>query len=152
MSLNVAEQDQQYLQLLTIFHYVVSGIAALLGCFPILHLGLGVSMLFTSLFRGTAGIIEPTEIVFFSLFGLLFTLIPLLIILFFWGLAVATAVSGHFIHTRQRRIFSIVVAAINCVMFPFGTVLGVLTIIMLVRPSVIMLYERETAVVVHEEE
>jgi hypothetical protein len=69
-----------------------------------------------------------------------------------WGLALATAVSGYFIQTRQRRIFSIVVAAINCVLFPFGTVLGVFTMVVLVRPSVVALYGGKTAVVVEEEE
>jgi hypothetical protein len=143
--MNIAEQDRQYLQLLSIFHYVVAGLTALIGCFPIIHLGFGLSMLFGGFMTA-----DMEGVVFSTLFGLLFTLIPLLIILGFWGLAAATAVSGYFIQTRQRRIFSIVIAAINCAMFPFGTVLGVLTIIMLVRPSVIDLYQ--SAPVLTEEE
>jgi hypothetical protein len=30
-------EDEQYLRLLSIFHYVVGGIAALFACFPIFH-------------------------------------------------------------------------------------------------------------------
>jgi hypothetical protein len=139
-NMSITEQDRQYLQLLSIFHYVVGGLTALIGCFPIFHLTIGLSMLFGGFMTA-----DMEGVVFSTLFGLLFTLIPLLIILFFWGLAAATAVSGYFIQTRQRRIFSIVIAAINCAMFPFGTVLGVFTIIVLARPSVVALYETTPA-------
>jgi hypothetical protein len=148
--MSITEQDRQYLQLLSIFHYVVAGLTALFGCFPIFHLGLGLSMLFGGTFGGAMAT-ETTDAIFMAVFGLMFTMIPLLIIVGFWGLATATAVSGYFIQTRQRRVFSIVVAAINCALFPFGTVLGVFTIIVLVRPSVMGLYEK-TAVVAEEEE
>ncbi|MFO7537120.1 MAG: hypothetical protein R6X32_03570 [Chloroflexota bacterium] len=144
--MSITEQDHQYLQLLSIFHYVVGGITALFGCFPIFHLAIGLSMLFGGFMTA-----DIEGVLFSTLFGLMFTLIPLLIILSFWGLAAATAVSGYFIQTRQRRIFSIVMAAINCAMFPFGTVLGVFTIIVLVRPSVISLYE-QSAVIAEEVE
>jgi hypothetical protein len=144
--MSITEQDHQYLQLLSIFHYVVGGITALFGCFPIFHLAIGLSMLFGGFMTA-----DIEGVLFSTLFGLMFTLIPLLIILSFWGLAAATAVSGYFIQTRQRRILSIVMAAINCAMFPFGTVLGVFTIIVLVRPSVISLYE-QSAVIAEEVE
>jgi hypothetical protein len=41
---------------------------------------------------------------------------------------------------RKRRVFSIVVAALLCTNFPFGTILGVLTIIVLCRQSVMEAY------------
>jgi hypothetical protein len=153
--MSVAEQDRQYLQLITIFHYVVAGLTALFGCVPIFHLVIGLSMLFGGFFNEVA--VQGTEeAILMTMFGLMFTFLPLLLIVSFWGLAVATAVSGYFIQTRQRRLFSIGVAAINCVLFPFGTVLGVFTIIVLVRPSVVALYEKKAvtpaAAVENEEE
>lgn len=49
--------------------------------------------------------------------------------------------SGVFIGRKRYREFSLVVAFINCVHIPFGTVLGVFTIIVLLRPSVREVYE-----------
>ena len=39
------EQDKQQLKLLSIFHYVVGGLAALIACIPIIHLTIGIGML-----------------------------------------------------------------------------------------------------------
>jgi hypothetical protein len=55
-------------------------------------------------------------------------------------LGILTIVSGRLISLRRRRTFSLVVAGINCASFPFGTVLGVFTFIVLARPSVRALY------------
>lgn len=33
-------QDEQYLQILSIFHFVVGGLTALFACFPIFHLAI----------------------------------------------------------------------------------------------------------------
>ena len=38
-------QDEQHLDLLSIFHYVVGGITALLSCIPFLHVAIGIAML-----------------------------------------------------------------------------------------------------------
>lgn len=148
--MGITEQDRQYLQLLSIFHYVVAGMTALFGCIPIFHLGIGLSLLFGGMFSEVA--METGDTLLMTVFALLFTLLPLALIVGMWGLALATAVSGYFIQTQQRRTFSVVVAAINCVLFPFGTVLGVFTIVVLVRPSIMGLYSGKTAVVVEEEE
>ncbi len=36
------QQDEEHLKLLSIFHYVVGGLAALFACFPIFHLIMGI--------------------------------------------------------------------------------------------------------------
>jgi hypothetical protein len=40
------QQDAEYLKLLTIFHYVVAGMMALWGSFPIIHFLVGLALLF----------------------------------------------------------------------------------------------------------
>lgn len=52
------------------------------------------------------------------------------------AVAVANFMSAGFIKKRKNRTFSLVVAGINCLQMPFGTVLGVFTIIVLMRPTV----------------
>ena len=39
-------QEEQHLQLLAIFHYIVGGLAALFACFPLIHLTIGLVMVF----------------------------------------------------------------------------------------------------------
>ena len=57
------------------------------------------------------------------------------------AMATANFMSARYIKKRKNKTFSIVVAAINCLQMPFGTVLGVFTIIVLMRPSVQSSYE-----------
>ena len=49
--------------------------------------------------------------------------------------------SGVFLGRRKYRAFSLIVAVIDCIHIPLGTVLGVFTIVVLLRPSVREVYE-----------
>lgn len=59
---------------------------------------------------------------------------------FLVALCVCNALSGHYIRKRKNRIFSFIIAGINCMQFPLGTALGVFTFIVLTRESVKMAY------------
>jgi hypothetical protein len=136
----LTQQDEQYLKLLSIFHFVVAGITGLFACFPIFHLIVGVTML--------AGGFDPApkdENFPFQLFGLMFVLIPAFIILLGWALAVAIALTGYFLLKRRNYMFCLIVACVECIFMPFGTVLGVFTIIMLLRPAVKAIFEGQPA-------
>lgn len=54
------------------------------------------------------------------------------------GLAfsIAVALSGRFIMQRTHYLYSFVLACVECMFVPFGTILGVFSIIVLSRPSV----------------
>lgn len=134
-------QDEQYLQILSIFHYVVGGLAALFACFPIFHLAMGLGML-----TGGFGPVPSDDKFPFQLFGLMFVIIPLIIILCGWALAGAIIATGYFLSKRRKHTFCLVVAGVECIFMPFGTVLGVFTIILLVRPTVKALFEANSSV------
>jgi len=38
-------EDERHLKLLSIFHYVVAGLAGLFACIPILHLAIGIAFI-----------------------------------------------------------------------------------------------------------
>jgi hypothetical protein len=57
-----------------------------------------------------------------------------------WTISICTILSGRRIAQRRWQTFSIVMAAINCMIMPFGTVLGIFTIIALTRPEVKAMY------------
>ena len=61
-----------------------------------------------------------------------------------WAVAICVIVAGRFLARRVHYTFCLVVAAIACLFMPFGTVLGVLTIIVLMRPSVKALFVERT--------
>jgi hypothetical protein len=72
--------------------------------------------------------------------GLFFTLIAGSMILFGWVFAVCVALAGRFLLKKKRHTFCVVMGGVECIFMPFGTVLGVLTIIMLMKPSVKALF------------
>lgn len=132
-------QDEQHLNILSIFHYVVGGLTALFACFPIFHLLMGLAFL-TGGFGPT-----PDEEFPFQLFGLMFTLIPAAIILTGWVLAGCIVAAGYFLSKRSRYTYCLVIAGVECIFIPFGTVLGIFTIIVLVRPGVKAMFESRPA-------
>lgn len=125
------DRDEEHLKLLSIFHYVAGGIAGFVACIPFIHLIIGIVVL-TVGFEEASGDEEFPAL----LFGLMFTLIPGFIILCGWALAICLIVAGRKLAKRTNYMFCLVIACIGCIFMPFGTVLGVFTIIVLMRPSV----------------
>ena len=123
-------QDLEHLKLLSIFHYVVGGLAALLACFPILHLAMGVFFIVLSGGPDAKGDVPPAFVGWF-LVG-----VASLIILTGWCVAICILLAGHFLAKRKHYTFCMVMAGIECLFFPFGTVLGVFSIVVLARESV----------------
>jgi hypothetical protein len=132
-------QDEQYLKILGIFHFVVAGIAALFACFPILHFLMGLGMLGLSLGAGVSEGAFPQAVIP-GFVGLFFTLIAGSMILFGWAFAVCVALAGLFLLKKTHHMFCVVMGGVECIFVPFGTVLGVLTVIMLMKPSVKTLF------------
>ena len=120
-------QDLEHLRLLSIFHYVVAAITALFSLFPVIHLVIGIGLV-TGRMEGA----DPNA----KLAGWFFVAIACALI--FCGLLLAgfIAYAGRCLSRRRRYTLCMVVAALSCMMMPFGTVLGVFTLIVLTRPSV----------------
>ena len=59
----------------------------------------------------------------------------------FVGSGILNVISGLCLRARKGRTFSLVVTSINCLHIPLGTVLGVFTIVVLLRDSVRELHE-----------
>ena len=123
------DQDEQYLRLLSVFHYVVGGLAACFACIPFLHLCIGMAML--------TGAIDGAP----AFAGLMFVVMSMVAITMGWAFAVCLIVAGKSLARRKRYMFCLVMAAISCMFMPFGTVLGIFTIIVLMRPAVKELFE-----------
>lgn len=130
-------ESAEHLRLLSIFHYLVAGLMALFAFFPVLHLAIGISLIigkpfFTKTSEDAPKNAPPVA----DLFGWFFTCFSATWILFGLAMAVAMVFAGRYIKQRRSRMFCMVVAALSCFFMPFGTVLGVFTIIVLNRPEV----------------
>lgn len=127
--------DVDHLNLLSIFHFVGAGFALLgilflFGHFALMH----YIFMNPELWQNQRGGPPPRE--FFSIFIIVYIIGGIWFVIS----AILNVVSGLFLHARRNRTFSLVVAGINCVHMPLGTLLGVFTIIVLLRPSVRDLY------------
>jgi len=128
-----ASQDRQHLDLLGIFHYILAGLTGLFSLFPIIHLMIGVAMVTGKLDHSDPGAAIAGW--FFIVFAAVFILCGLVI-------AVLMALAGGYLRQRRHYTFCLVIAAIECMLIPFGTVLGVFTLIVLMRASVKPLFTK----------
>ena len=127
-------QDEEQLNLLSVFHYVVGGILGFFSLFPCIHVAFGLAILFMpQLFHGKEG--PPS-----ALLGWLFLIVGLSLITLGWTMAVLILLAGRFLARRKHYLFCLVVGGGECLFMPFGTVLGAFTIVVLMRDGVKQLF------------
>ena len=127
-------KDLEHLKLLSIFHYVYAGLTALFSCFPIIHVGLGVLFILMPETAGGGGDPPP------KLMGWIFIGVGLAIIVIGWTVAILRAIAGRCLARRRAYWYCFAIAILDCLSVPLGTVLGVFTLIVLVRPTVKALF------------
>ena len=123
-------QDEEHLRLLSVFHYVVGGLLAIFACVPIIHLAMGLLMVFAPQVFGPAKNTPPPFL------GWFFIVFAGVFIVAGWVMAILIAWAGRCLQRRRRYMFCLVMACVACVFMPFGTVLGAFTLIVLLRPTV----------------
>lgn len=124
-------KDHEHLRLLSVFHYIVGGLTALFALIPIIHLVLGLFFILAPEKFGPNPAQQPPVFI-----GWIFVIVASCVIVLGWILAALIVTAGRFLGRRRHYTFCFVIAAIECLMMPFGTVLGVFTIIVLLRDSV----------------
>jgi hypothetical protein len=129
-------QDLEHLKLLSIFHFVAAGMAAFFACIPFIHFFMGLALA-TGALGETGAEGRPVGLVIMAIAGF--------IILAGWTFAFFIALAGRNLRRRTNYTFCLVMAGVECLFMPVGTVLGVFTIIVLVRESVKQLFGRPVA-------
>lgn len=131
--------DAEHLKLLAVFHYVLGGMAVLGLGFLLLHWLLMDTFIGNpEMWKDSSGKgPPPPPKEFFAVFKWFYLFMGVMIVVS----GAANVISGFAIRARRWRIFSMVVAGINCLFFPFGTALGVFTFVVLLRESVVEAYE-----------
>ena len=124
-------RDEDHLRLLSIFHYVWGGLTVCLSCFGLIHIVVGIGLTAASFQQS-----GPPK-----WFGPLFAMVGMMVVLVGVVSGGLTIWAGRCLDQRRYRTFCMVVAVLSCFSFPFGTALGVFTLVVLSRPSVKALFE-----------
>ncbi len=132
--------DLKHLDLLAIFHFVWGGLIMLLSLFGVIYIVLGILILNGTLPMDTQDPNFPAEYL-----AWMFVVMGAVTVLLGWTMGILNIYSGFCLKKHKKRVFCIVIAAIDCLSFPIGTTLGVFTIVVLLRDSVKALYAAEAA-------
>lgn len=125
------DPDDEHLRLLSAFHYVLAVIAGLFALFPVFHLIVGWMAIV-----GGFGETDPKEALAGRMMGCFFVGFAGMWMLFGAALATGLALAGSFLRRRRHYTFCLVVAGVACAFTPLGTVLGIFTLLVLLRDSV----------------
>jgi len=133
--------DNEHINLLSLFH-LISGIMTLVySVFMALYFGLiSFAFIFGDAFDAAE---NPLNSNFPIAFRTLFISIMIICLIFAIALGIAKIFSSKFLKQRKNRTFSIVISCIECFSFPYGTLLGVLSIIVLNRGNVKNIYHNQ---------
>jgi hypothetical protein len=130
--------DEEHLKLLAIGYWVAGGMAAFFSLLGVFYICMG-AVVAVSFAKIPAAAVQPNQQppafmpwIFVGIGLAIFLVAATFAAMRFW-----TAVC---LKRRRSRTFCLVVAALSCLEFPYGTTLGVFTFMVLGRPSVIQLF------------
>jgi hypothetical protein len=137
-------QDTEHLRSLAIFHYIVAGLAALFSFFPLLYTTIGAIFIFAARHPAAAGP-KPGEELPPEFLGWIFVGLGSFLFLLGIAMAICILIAGRCLSRRKHYTFALVMACTECLFIPFGTILGVFTIVVLSREPVKGLFSTATA-------
>jgi hypothetical protein len=129
--------DVRYLNLIAAFHIIAGLVAGIFSCLPLINLSMGLSMLSDI----PKMIVQDIALSPFALLPIMFTLLPILIMVIGWMFAVAMLLNGYYIKNRLWHTYCLVIGGVETIFMPFGTILGVFTIIVLTKPNIKKLFD-----------
>ena len=132
---NQQRRDREHVKLLAIFHFVFGGLAFV----GIGFLGVHYAIMHTvfsnpDIWKSSQQAMPPKA--FLNAFIWFYLFVGVLLLT---GL-ILNVLSGLFLLQKRNRLFSLIIGGLNCLQIPFGTALGVFTILVLSRDSVRQLY------------
>lgn len=130
-------QDLSHLDTIGILYYVLAGFSALFALFPVIHLIVGIGMI-------VGGPPNPKDAQQVALIGWLFVSVAIVLIAFGMTLAVLFAMLAGRLRQRRGYRFCMVVSALSCLSMPFGTILGVFSLILLAKLPIKALFGAAT--------
>ena len=134
-TLNQQRRDREHVKLLAIFHFLFGGLAFVgIGFLGVHYFIMHTVFSNPDMWKSQPQAMPPKAFLDAFIWFYLFMGVLLLT-----GL-VLNVLSGMFLLQKRNRLFSLIIGGLNCLQIPFGTALGVFTILVLSRDSVRQLY------------
>ena len=137
------DRDIEHLNLLSILQYASAALTALVGTIPLIHVAVGA--LITLLPDAVLG---GGKEAFPRMVGVLFMSIGLIFVTGGWCLAAAHFFTARFLKQRRHFVFCVAVSLVSCFACMFSSgVISIATLVVLFRPGVRELFDREPSTV-----
>jgi len=135
---NQQRKDREHIKLLAIFHFVFAGLAFMGIGFLCVHYFI-MHTVFSNpeMWKSQQQAMPPKAFLDAFIWFYLFMGVLLLTAL------ILNVLSGFFLLQKRNRLFSLIIGGLDCLQIPFGTALGVFTILVLSRETVRQLYAGE---------
>ena len=157
--------DLEHLRWLSIAHYVLACFAILGGCCGFIYVGAGAAVMFVpppaNIPNQPAAPTSapnqqpppanvpnqppPPPQFMAPLMGGMFAFLGVAIMILAWTMGAALFLSGRWLTEHRNWTFCLVVACLSMLNQPLGTILGIFTLIVLLRPSVKELFRGQVA-------
>ncbi len=126
------KRDLEHLKLLSVFYYILAALVGLGSSFGLIYVFLGIMFVTKRIPSGPPG--SPGGVP--PYFGWMMFGIGGSIVLVGWTLAICMISAGVCLSRRKAWMFCCIVAGCVCLNFPMGTILGIFSFLVLLRPRV----------------
>ena len=129
-------KDLEHLKLLSIFYYIVGGLACVCGLLWLIYIISGVVLVIAS------GSMTGDDRMGASIGGVVAIIVGVVLFVLFEAYGILCIIAGRKYAKPEGYRLCFVLAVFTCLNFPLGTALGVFAIVVLNRPSVKALFQR----------
>jgi hypothetical protein len=130
------DKDLEHLKLLSIFQYIVGGLACFCGLLWTIYVVSGVVLVIA------AGSMTGDDRIGASIGGVMAMVVGVFLFVLFEVYGILCIIAGRKYAKHEGYRFCFILAVFTCLNFPLGTALGVFAIVVLNRPSVKALFQR----------
>ena len=123
-----SKNNSQTLDLVSIFHYVLAALIYLKGAIALIFMGIGTV--------AAVGILsdKPHDVhIALPVIGLFFFVGPVMFLCLTWTLATLVLLAGKRMSKHTNLVYCQIIAGLECLCVPFGTILGIFTLISLTK-------------------
>jgi hypothetical protein len=161
-NLEAMNPTAENIRLLSLFHYVLGVLTYFSSLFPVFHLAAGIFLLLAPLDEwaedsaaapsliqneiqhnpaeasgssSSDSELEQEDIWILRVMGILFTGFAAIFMILGFALATAMIIAGRRLAQHRSHTFCLIVAGLECMLFPFHAILGIFTFILLLQPE-----------------
>lgn len=128
------EQRNTLLLVSSIFQYIIGFLLLFISCLPLLYVVIGSLMVIAGFHP--PGNTRGSETMPFFVVGGVFLTIGGILCTIGLILSICVLTCARRLYKKRKYVYCLTIAAIECLFFPFGTIIGTLTIVLLANHDV----------------